>query len=193
MWNVSSYLDATTLFCVIRMWPTRRYPKPFRPCFYRKSKCRKFQNDHIIVINASLHRSTPSPVLRLTLVLEGTGLGELEGDTTARKAAVDLGVGVEAVVNATTLLLVKDNLENLAAVLLGAETLADNLDRVDEISQDGIVDSSQSSRTGTLLCLGVAGAGRTLGAGQDAARSEDQHVAVRELLLKLTGETDGRN
>jgi hypothetical protein len=51
------------------------------------------------------------------------------------------------------------------------------------------VDSSESSRTGTLLLLGVAGAGRSLGAGQDAARSEDQDVAVRELLLELTGET----
>jgi len=39
------------------------------------------------------------------LVLSG-GLGELEDDITAGEAAVDLGVGVEAVVNTATLLLV---------------------------------------------------------------------------------------
>ena len=51
------------------------------------------------------------------------------------------------------------------------------------------MDSSESSRTGALLLLGVARASGTLGAGQDAARSEDQDMAVRELLLELTGET----
>jgi hypothetical protein len=93
------------------------------------------------------------------------------------------------VVNTTTLLLVEDDLEGLGAVLLGADALADDLDGVGEILEDGVVDGSESSRTGSLLLLGVAAAGRSLGAGQDAARSEDQDVAVRELLLELTGET----
>lgn len=121
------------------------------------------------------------------LVLSG-GLGELEDDTAAGEAAVDLGVGVEAVVDGAALLLVKDNLEGLGAVLLGAEALADDLDGVDEVGEDGVVDGSEGARTGTLLLEGVAGAGGALGAGEDAARSEDQDVAVRELLLELTGE-----
>lgn len=50
------------------------------------------------------------------------------------------------------------------------------------------MDSSQGARTGSLLLLGVARAGRALGAGKDAARGEDQDMAVRELLLELTGE-----
>lgn len=50
------------------------------------------------------------------------------------------------------------------------------------------MDGGESSRTGSLLLLVVARASRSLGAGQDAARSEDQDVAVRELLLELTGE-----
>jgi hypothetical protein len=50
------------------------------------------------------------------------------------------------------------------------------------------VDSSQSTRTRALLLLGVARASGTLGAGQDAARSEDQDMAVRELLLELAGQ-----
>jgi hypothetical protein len=124
-------------------------------------------------------------VIRLVL---GTALGELEVDIAASEAAVDLGVSVQAVVDATTLLLVKDDLEELAAVLLGAETLADNLNGVGEVGQDGVVDSGESAGAGTLLLLGVARAGRALGAGQDAARGEDQDVAVGELLLELTGE-----
>ena len=53
------------------------------------------------------------------------------------------------------------------------------------------MDGSQSSRAGALLLLGVAGAGGALGAGQDAARSQDQDVAVGELLLELTGKAAG--
>jgi hypothetical protein len=124
-------------------------------------------------------------VIRLVL---GTALGELEVDVAASEAAVDLGVSVQAVVDATTLLLVKDDLEELAAVLLGAETLADNLNGVGEVGQDGVVNSGESAGAGTLLLLGVARAGRALGAGQNAARGEDQDVAVGELLLELTGE-----
>jgi len=128
---------------------------------------------------------------RTDLVVSGTALRELEVDVAACQTAVDLRVGVEAVVNTTTLLLVEDDLEELGTVLLGADALADDLDGVGEILEDGVVDGSEGSRTGSLLLLGVAAAGRSLGAGQDAARSEDQDVAVRELLLELTGETVG--
>ena len=92
-------------------------------------------------------------------------------------------------VNTTLLLLVQDNLQGLAAVLLGADALADDLDGVDQVGQDGVVDGGQSSRAGTLLLEGVARAGGSLGAGEDAARGQDQDVAVRELLLKLTGKS----
>lgn len=126
------------------------------------------------------------------LVLSGTGLGELEGDAAAGKLAVDLGVGVEAVVDAAALLLVEDDLEGLGAVLLGAEALADDLDWVDEVGQDGVVDGGQGAAAGALLLLGVARAGGALGAGQDSARGEDQDVAIRELLLELTGEAAAR-
>lgn len=127
------------------------------------------------------------------LVLSSAGLGELKDDTAAGKLAVDLRVGVEAVVNAAALLLVEDDLEGLGTVLLGAQALADDLDGVDEVSQDGVVHGGQRARTGALLRLGVAGAGRALGAGQDAARGQDQDVTVGELLLELTGEAGERN
>lgn len=123
------------------------------------------------------------------LVIGDGALGELKGDTTAGETSVDLGVGIESVVNTSLLLLIEDDLQQLAAILLGAETLANNLDWVDEVGEDSVVDSSESSGTWALLLLGSAGAGRALGAGEDAAGSKDQDVAVRELLLELTGET----
>lgn len=136
---------------------------------------------------------TPEPCVHLTqqnrLVVGSSALGELEVDTLASEALVDLRVGVEPVVNTATLLLVKNDLEDLAAVLAGTETLANDLDGVDEVGEDGVVDSGQSSRTRTLLGLGAARAVGALGAGKNAAGSNDQDVAVRELLLELTGET----
>lgn len=126
---------------------------------------------------------------RSTLVLRSTSLGEQKGDSAACQSSVDLRVGVKTVVNTTALLLVQDNLKQLAAVLLGAETLADNLDGVDEVVKDGVVDGSQGSRTGSLLLLGVARASGSLGPGQNTARGEDQDMAVGELLLQLTSQT----
>lgn len=116
-------------------------------------------------------------------------LGELEGNGAAGEATVDLAVGIEAVVDTTTLLLVEDDLEGLGAVLLGAGALADNLDGVDEVGEDGVVDSGQSARAGALLGLGGARVGGALGAGQDAALSHEENVAVGELLLELAGKT----
>lgn len=148
----------------------------------------KIKNSSHHFINYKLHDTLDSvSESGARLQLRGV-LGELKDDGAASESPVDLGVGVQAVVDATTLLLVEDDLEGLGAVLLGAETLADNLDGVDEVGQDGVVDSSQSARTGALLLLGVAGAGGALGAGKDAARGQDQDVAVGELLLQLTGE-----
>lgn len=116
-------------------------------------------------------------------------LGELEGNSAAGEAAVDLAVGIEAVVDTTTLLLVEDDLEGLGTVLLGAGALTDNLDGVDEVGEDGVVDGGQSARAGALLGLGGARVGGALGAGQDAALGHEENVAVGELLLELAGKT----
>ena len=122
------------------------------------------------------------------LVVRGTALGELKDNRPAGQSAVNLAVGIESVVNTTTLLLVQDNLDGLAAVLLGADALADNLDGVDEVGEDGVVNGRQSTRTGTLLGLVAAGVDGALGAGEDTALSDEEDVTVRELLLELAGE-----
>jgi len=51
------------------------------------------------------------------------------------------------------------------------------------------VDSGQCSGTGSLLSLRGSGPVAALGTGKDSAGGEDEDVAVRELLLKFTGET----
>lgn len=76
-------------------------------------------------------------------------------------------------VNPSLLLLIKNNLQDLAAIFLSAETLANNLDGIDEIGEDGIVDRSECSRTGSLLCERCPGPVRALGTGENAARGED--------------------
>lgn len=91
-------------------------------------------------------------------------------------------------VNTTLLLLVQDNLEGLGAVLLGANALADDLNGVDQVSEDVVVDGGQSAGTGTLLGLVGAGVDGALRAGQNAALSNEEDVAVRELLLQLAGQ-----
>jgi hypothetical protein len=72
-------------------------------------------------------------------------LGELEVNTTACQLSVNLGVGIKAVVNASLLLLIENNLQDLGAIFLGAETLADDLNGVHEVSEDGIVDGGECS------------------------------------------------
>lgn len=91
-------------------------------------------------------------------------------------------------VNTTLLLLVQNDLEGLGAILLGAGALADDLDGVDKVSEDVLVDSGQSAGTGALLILVGAGVDGALGAGQNAALSNEEDVAVRELLLQLAGQ-----
>lgn len=145
--------------------------------------------------NKQISQNTPiSPLFVIplpkhsTCLVLGAALGELEHDSTAGQPAVDLAVGIETVVNTTLLLLVQDNLEGLGAVLLGANALADDLNGVDQVSEDVVVDGGQGAGTGTLLGLVGAGVDGALGAGQNAALSNEEDVAVRELLLQLTGQ-----
>jgi len=130
------------------------------------------------------------PTLFLHLVL-GTllSLGEVERNVAASETSVDLRVCVQSVVNTTSLLLVQNDLQVLASIFLGTDTLANNLDWVYEVAEDSIVDSSKSSGTRTLLGLGSSGSVASLWAGENATSSEDYDVAVREFLLELAGET----
>ena len=122
------------------------------------------------------------------LVVRATRNGELEASHSASELPVHLGVGVESVIHTTALLLIQDDLQHLAAIFLGASSLADDLNGVDDVSEDGVVNGGQSAGTGALLLLGGAAAVGALGAGENAARGQDQDVAVGELLLELAGQ-----
>lgn len=102
---------------------------------------------------------------------------------------VNGAVGIEAVVDTAALLLVQDDLHGLGSVLLGADAAADDLDGVDHVGEDGVVDGGQSAGTRALLLLVCARVDGALGAGEDAALSDEEDMTVRELLLKFTGQT----
>lgn len=123
------------------------------------------------------------------LVVGSSAHGELEATNTSRQFSVDLRVRVESVVHTTALLLVQNDLEDLASVFLGSQSLSDNLNGVNHVGEDGLVDGSQGSAARTLLGLRGAGSVGSLGAGENAARSDEQDVAVGELLLELAGQT----
>jgi hypothetical protein len=119
----------------------------------------------------------------------GTTLWELESNTTTSQLSVNLRVGIKSVVNTSLLLLVKNNLQGLASILLGAETLANNLDWVDKVAEDSVVNSGECSGTRSLLGKRCSRAVGSLWAREDTAGCENENVTVGELLLELTGET----
>jgi hypothetical protein len=64
------------------------------------------------------------------------------------------------------------------------ESLANDLGGVHKVIQDGVVDGSQGTGSGTRLLTVVAATRNS----QDAALGNENNVTVRELLLKLTGD-----
>jgi hypothetical protein len=123
------------------------------------------------------------------LVLSSAALGELERNTSASQLSVDLRISIKSVINTALLLLIENDLQQLSTIFLGSETLADDLNGVDEVGENGIMDGGQCSGTGALLCLAGAGTVGSFGAGENTAGSENENVTVGELLLELTGET----
>lgn len=72
------------------------------------------------------------------------------------------------------------------AVLLGADTFADDLGGIDKVPEDGIVHSGQGTVARALL-LDAAAAARE---GEDAAVSDEDDVTVREFLLEFTSQAN---
>ena len=110
---------------------------------------------------------------------------ELKPYTPPCQLLVHLPVRIEPIIHPAPLLLIQHDLQHLTPVLLRPDTLPYDLNRVHDISQDGVVDSSQGSGTGPLLGLVAAAAVGAFWAWQDAAGREDEDVAVGELLFEL--------
>lgn len=130
-----------------------------------------------------------SPRLLCLLVLGTTTHRELEVASSTGQLAVDLRVGIESVVHTTSLLLIQDDLQDLAAILLGSQSLTNNLNWVDDIGQDRIVDSGQGSGSWSLLCLAGSRSVGSLWSWKDTSRGEEEDVSVAELLLEFSGES----
>lgn len=110
---------------------------------------------------------------------------ELEHYSLASQLVVDLSEAVELVVDNGLLLGVQEDLGDLGAIGLGADTLADNLGWVDEVTEEVLVDGGES--TGSWALLG--GSGSAGWDWEDSALSNEDDVAVGELLLELAGKT----
>lgn len=102
----------------------------------------------------------------------------------ARQLLVDLAKGIDLIVDTGALLRVQEHLDDLVAVLLGADALADNLGRVDQVGQDRVVHGGERARTWALLRDAAAARGEW----ENAALRDKQDVAVGEFLLEFARE-----
>jgi hypothetical protein len=117
--------------------------------------------------------------------LELNSSRELKDNVLASELLVDSRESVDLVFKRSGILGIEEDLEGLGAIDLLTESLTNDFGRENEVIQDSVVDSSQSTRSGTRL-LGVV---TTAGNSQDTTLSNEDNVTVRELLLELTGKT----
>jgi hypothetical protein len=102
----------------------------------------------------------------------------------ASQSLVHMREGIQLVLKSSGILLVQEDLDQFAAVCLDAGTTTNDLSWIDQILEDLVVHSSQSTAAWTLLL------GTTLACWlrKDATLSNKDNMAVRELLLQLAGE-----
>lgn len=79
-----------------------------------------------------------------TLVLSSPNR-KLKVDPLARQPPIHLGISIQPKVHAPTLLLIQHHLRDLRAVLTGAHALADDLDGVDDIGENGVMHGGQGA------------------------------------------------
>ena len=72
-------------------------------------------------------------------------MGELKVDYFSRQALVNLRVCIESVVYTPALLLIKHHFEHFAGILLSPGPLTNNLNWVNEVMENGIMNSGQCS------------------------------------------------
>lgn len=108
---------------------------------------------------------------------------KLEGDVFSGQLSVHLTESVNLVINNGLLFGIQEDLGNLVAIDLGADTLSDNLSGVDEVVEKVLVNSGEGS--GTRSLLGDARPPRR--DGEDSAEGKEDNVSVGELLLEFAG------
>lgn len=110
---------------------------------------------------------------------------EHEADVTASELLVNRREAVQLVLERGGVLRVEEALDQAAAVRGDTGALASDLRGVNEVLEDRLVHGGEGARVRTGLLVTVLAAGLA----EDAALADEDNVAVRELLLELTGET----
>jgi len=120
------------------------------------------------------------------MFLSINALFEVERNLFVCELGVNSSIRVSSCLNICLVLAVKVNLENPAAINLAPGPLANNLGRVDNVVENGILHRSKSTgaRKGTL---GLLRAG--VGLAKDCTLRDKNDMTSRELLLQLTDET----
>jgi hypothetical protein len=129
------------------------------------------------------------PFLPPDLVIRRSTHRKLKAHTPSSQLSINLPISVQPVIHPTLLLLIKNDLQHFTSIFLGPNPLADNLNRIDDIGQDGIMHRSQGTGARSFLSLRGPATVGAFGTGENASGSEDENVAVGEFLFELACET----
>jgi hypothetical protein len=108
----------------------------------------------------------------------------LENNLLTGQLVVDRLERFQLVVNGLSILGVQHDLLDLVTTNQVSDSLTNDLSWEDQILQDLVVDSSQSSGSWSLLSL----SGTTTWLWQDSSLSQEDNVTISKLLLELTGQ-----
>jgi len=147
--------------------------------YTRKSRIKKPNATHSLISEPHLKKS-----FLFNLIL-GTSAAELEVDDFPCQFSVHFSESVYLIINDALLLRVQVHLVNLGSINLGAEALSDNLGWENKILEERVMHGGKSAGSGPLL----GDAGPSGWERENSAKGKEDNVSVRELLLKLTGQT----
>ena len=125
------------------------------------------------------------------LVISPTAHREFKPNPPPRQLPIHLRISIQSVIHTAPLLLIQNHLHHLRPILLGPHALPDDLDRVHDVRENGVVDGGQGARAGPLLRLRGARAAASFGAREDAARGQEDDVLGGEFLFELAGKAVG--
>jgi hypothetical protein len=110
----------------------------------------------------------------------------MEGDLFVGQLSINSRIGISAALNVGLVASIKVNLEDTTSVNLASGALSSDLSGVHNIFKDGILNRSESTRTGAQS-FGLLGTSIAL--AEDVTLGYNDEVLSRELLLQFTYKT----
>jgi len=110
----------------------------------------------------------------------------VERNSLVGQLSIDSSIGISASLNIGLVTPIKVDLKDTTSINLAAGALAGDLGGVDNVLEDGILDSSEGARTGTKSSS-LLGTSITL--SKDVTLGNNDDSLSRELLLQLTDQT----